>query len=169
MAALCPFIVCTAGASGNACDFGFLAVRGECLPYTDIALERVGPMMEPQSPIAPAMTTTATTLSTTTLPHHVQVRNHIIKHINSSIHKDVHRHLHDGPQHDFAGLDDEQVHTVVYIGLALMFVFTIGTISALYMRSLKEHRKNQGWIKLYREFEFGFSNRECRDNDSKDS
>lgn len=40
-------------------------------------------------------------------------------------------------------LDKEQLHTVLYIGLSLLFVLCIGTISAFYMKSLKERRKNK--------------------------
>ncbi len=48
-------------------------------------------------------------------------------------------------QHPMSGreLGSEEVYTVVYIGLALLFVFVVGFVSTVYMRAVREHRKEQ--------------------------
>lgn len=44
-------------------------------------------------------------------------------------------------------LDPQQLTTVIYIGLAFFFVLCVGTVSAIYMRTVKEKRRNQAAIR----------------------
>ncbi len=44
-------------------------------------------------------------------------------------------------------LDPQQLTTIIYIGLAFFFVLTVGTVSAIYMRTVKEKRRNQAAIR----------------------
>lgn len=112
-----------------ACDFGFKPVRGECLKSP-----RKGDWPE-------IMAASTTTLKPTLHPDDInqvaqQIRNRTAEKTPTIV-----------AGHKSDALAPDQIQTISYIFLAFFCVLSLGVVSALYMRSLKEKRKNQAAIR----------------------
>ena len=110
------------------CDFGYQPVRNECLAISN-----------------PTMATTEhqTLMNKIVSQLNKTIQQNYADGTNTSIHHANGRSLENDDSSTFLGLDEDKLHTLIYIGLALMFVLCVGTISTVFMRSWKEQRKNE--------------------------
>ncbi len=84
------------------------------------------------------------------IPHpHKEIFKSLLADMNKTIHENLKQNQTKStqPQQSSQAWSDEQIHTVVYIGLAFLVICITATLAAMYMRSMSEKRRSAAAIK----------------------